>query len=482
MITREQCIDSRPIGLNHKFPKVIGEDYIVETIHGQKIPYLNLDNAATTSSFKIIWNKLAPFLESYGSIHRGSGIKSQISTAIFKESISNILNFLGVSDKEYSLIITHNTTSAINKLSRMLALSEEDTIFISGFEHSANDLPWRKGPRIVFIPSDDDGQLDLEYFEAELKKNISERKFVAVSGASNITGAITPIYDIAKMAHAHNAFVMVDAAQLVAHREINLLGTHHDERIDFISFSGHKMYAPFGGGVLIGRRETLETMVPDDIGGGSVDFVTPDSYDLANDLIKRLNAGTPNVIGIVSMALACEILRDQIGFNAVFEHEQALLNKAKEIMPQIKNLQTYCDLDFDANKKCAILTFNLKGVHPSLVAARLGHEFGIGVRQGAICQFSYVARLLGLGSEEVMAARRAVLSGQPELMFGIVRTSFGIENNIEDLDRLAEALIEIANTPEKNNDYFVNSNKELWPTGKPKINVSSFFNLKEAIE
>jgi len=231
--------------------------------------------------------------------------------------------------------------------------------------------------------------------------------------------------------------------------------------------------------VLIGRRDLIEKMVPDDIGGGSVDFVTHDTYDLAADLMKRSTAGTSNVIGLVSIALACEILKNQTGFNVIIEHEQAILDRAGQIIPRIKNMETYCDLDYDAKKKCAILTFNLKGVHPALVAARLGHEFGIGVRQGAICQFLYVAKILGLGVDDVLVARKAVLSGQTDRMYGIVRASFGLENNVDDVDRLAGALIEIGNTPEKNKNYVVNSDGELWPKGKPKIDVSNYFNLEE---
>lgn len=462
-----------------KLPELLGSDFLVETLNGERVKYLNLDNAATTPTFKAIYHKLEVLLCGYGSIHRGSGIKSQISTAIFEESISIILRFLGVTPEDYAVIFTQNTTSAINKLSRMLMLSPDDTVFVSEFEHSANDLPWRKGARIVHIPADSTGQLDLDYLDTSLKNEKRGRKLVAISGASNITGALTPIHEIAICAHAHNAHLMIDAAQLVAHREINLIGKQSAEQIDFISFSGHKMYAPFGGGVLIGRRDLLEKMVPDDIGGGSVDFVTHDSYDLAADLMKRSTAGTSNVIGLASIALACEILKNQTGFNAIIEHEQAILDRAGQIIPRIKNMETYCDLDYDAKKKCAILTFNLKGVHPALVAARLGHEFGIGVRQGAICQFLYVAKLLGLGIDDVLAARKATLSGQTDRMYGIVRASFGLENTVDDVDRFAEALIEIGSTPEKNNNYVVNSDGELWPKDKPKIDVSNYFNLEE---
>lgn len=458
-------------------PELIGAPYMVTTLSGKEVSYLNLDNAATTPTFKRIFDKLHSFLESYGSIHRGSGGKSQLSTAIFEDAVPIILDFLGVDSEDYALVVTPNTTASINKLSRMLRLSEDDVVFLSEFEHSANDLPWRKGAKIIRIPANGSGNLDLEYFEQALSTLCCEgKKYVAISGASNITGAIIPIHSIAAIAHAHGAIMIVDGAQLVAHREINLRGNKPGEEIDLISFSGHKMYAPFGGGVLVGRRQLLEQMMPDDVGGGSVDFVTHENYDLAQEFFKRNTAGTPNVIGLVSMALACVSLKRDIGFTNIMRHEQAILDRARQLFSSSSNIQTYSDLDFDASKKCSIITFNVKGCSPTLVAARLGHEFGIGVRQGAICQFSYVAKLLGLDSSQVKSVRNAAISGNADKMFGIVRASFGLENEPEDVDRLLSALEEIASTPEMGKMYCVDDG-EYWPIGKPKPSTASFYEV-----
>ncbi len=460
-----------------EMPALVGNDKLVATINNGTLRYLNLDNAATTPAFKEVAHKINRYLEDYGSVHRGSGFKSQISTAVFEEAIPIIMDYLGVSLDSYALIITANTTSAINKLTRILRFSEQDTIFLSEFEHSANDLPWRKEAQIVRIPSDDMGQFDMETFEEALKKSDSRgKKFVTVTAASSITGAITPIHEIAKIAHKHGAYIMVDAAQLVAHREIKLQGNREGEEIDFISFSGHKMYAPYGGGVLIGRRELLEKLSPEDIGGGNVDFVTNDSYDLSLDFFKRMTAGTPNVFGLISIAVACMIIRNKIGFEAIYDHEQAILSQAKLKFSLLESVQTYCDLNYDAKRKCSIITFNIDGINSNLVAARLGHEFGIGVRQGAICQFSYVANLLGLDSDSVQKARKNTLSGQKHLMYGIVRASFGIGNKPQDVDRLFNALSEIATSPMQTKRYYINDNGEFWPHGKPAIDASTFYN------
>lgn len=458
--------------------ELVGADHKVETARRGFVQYLNLDNAATTPPFVVVVEKLNEFLETYGSIHRGSGFKSLLSTEIFEEAIPIILGFLGVTADRYALVVTHNTTSAINRLTRMLGLSAQDAIFISEFEHSANDLPWRKGPHIVRIPADDDGQFDVDYFTQALRQeNVPGRKIVAISGASNITGAITPIHQIASISHANGALVAVDAAQLVAHREVNLLGNGTDQQIDFISFSGHKMYAPFGGGVLIGRRELLEGLPPDDVGGGNVDFVTADSYDLSRNYFKRATAGTPNVLGLVSMALSCIILKRKIGFPEIMRHEQQILDRLRNRFENMDGIRIYCDLDYDAYKKCSILTFNMDGMNHNLVAARLGHEYGIGVRQGAICQFSYVAKLLGLRPEDIGAARNAVHAGDFDRMYGIVRASFGLGNVPQDADRLADALIEIRDTPDRSKGYFLNRDGEYWPVDKPAADGKKFYNL-----
>jgi cysteine desulfurase / selenocysteine lyase len=461
-----------------RIPEIIGSNYFVNTSNGTNVKYLNLDNAATTPTFRPLLDKLREYLETYGSVHRGSGQKSQISTAIYEEAIPIIMDFLNVTTDEYALIHMHNSTSLINKLTRMLQLTKEDTIFLSEFEHSSNDLPWRKNAQIVRIPIDKAEQLNIGYLEEMLRKNTGNgRKIVVVTGASNVTGTITPIHIIAKMAHTHGATIVVDAAQLVAHREINLKGDSVGEEVDFIVFSGHKMYAPFGGAVIVGRKDFLEKMTPDDVGGGNIDFVLPDSYDLSKDFYKRMTAGSPNALGLVSLALSCVFIKKHIGFEDIFNHEQDILNRAKSQFSSLAGMQTYCDLDYDANKKCSILTFNLEGIHPGIVAARLGHEYGIGVRQGAICQFLYVATLLGLHAEQVKAARQAVLSGKMDSMYGIVRASFGLGNKPEDVDSLAEALSVIIKTSEKSKNYILDEYGEFWPLDKQRIKVKDFYKI-----
>lgn len=437
-----------------------------------KVRYLDLDKAATTAPFESVLDAVTRFMRRYGSVHRGAGFKSRWSTAVFERASAEVLSFIGASGGDYSLAFAGNTTTAINKLVRLLNIGPDDAVLLSEFEHSSNDLPWRRAGRMVRVPAEETGAFDMGRLEAALKETrVSGRKVVTVTGASNITGALTPIRDIAALAHAHGALVVVDAAQLAAHRPVDMAASG----IDFLAFAGHKMYAPFGCGVLVGRRDFMAAARPDDVGGGNVRFGTAEAFDLHDDPFRRHTSGTPNAVGALAMALAGRTLVRTVGFDAVAEHEQAILARAREVFPSIEGLQTYCDMGYDAARKCAVLPFNLAGVPAGLVAARLGHEFGIGVRSGVMCQFGYVARLMGVPEEAVESARREALAGRPGGMYGLVRASFGLGNGPEDVDRLAEALRRIRDTPEAAAGYRLDEKGSWVPRQGAEVDVDDLF-------
>lgn len=455
-------------------PRLAGDDQRVDLPSGS-VRYLDLDKAATTAPFETVLDGVSRFMRCYGSIHRGAGYKSRWSTSVFERSATEILSFVDAPSKDYSLAFAVNTTTAINKLVRLIAVGSDDAVLLSDFEHSSNDLPWRRGCRMVRIPADESGALDMARFEDALRRTrVKGRKFVTITGASNITGALTPIHDIAVLAHTYGALVIVDAAQLVAHRAVSMKGTAAGGEIDFIAFAGHKMYAPFGCGVLVGRRDLMCNAEPDDIGGGNVQFGTSESYDLTTDPFRRMTAGTPNALGALAVALAGKELR-KCGFDAITAHEQDILERARSVFPALPGMHTYCDMGYDALRKCAVLPFNLKGIPADLVAARLGHEFGIGVRSGVMCQFGYVARLLGVRPEGVEAARREVLAGRSGGMYGLVRASFGLNNGPQDVDRLAAALRQIHDTPQAVDDYRVDEKGAWVPLKGTSVNVDDLF-------
>jgi selenocysteine lyase/cysteine desulfurase len=299
-----------------------------------------------------------------------------------------------------------------------------------------------------------------------------------VTGASNLTGALTPIGQIARITHRYGGLVFVDAAQLAGHRAISMRGSGRGDHLDFLAFSGHKMYAPFGAGVLLGDARLLSSSPPDEIGGGTVDFVTRTEYDLAPEPFRRENSGTPNAVGIVAMAVAARVLKHKIGFAAVTRHEQDLLSAARNRFPRIDGLRMLGELDYSARRKCAIVSFILEGHPHGLLAARLSHEFGIGVRHGHLCQFAYVARLLGLSPAELATIRGQVLAGHREAMYGVVRASFGINNGVEDVVRIADALEEIAATPQRKQLYTCSPAGEWTAKGLPAIDAAEFFRVE----
>jgi len=467
------------VGQNH-LPRLVGEGRQSRTLNGSLVDYIDADNAATTRPFFAVNERVQEFFSVYGSVHRGSGVNSRVSTEAFDKARQLIVDFVGSDEDRVTICCTQNTTSAINKLSRILRLNPAsgDRVFLSEFEHSSNDLPWRSCHPIR-IPASETGSLDIEALDRALSTAPqSGRKLVAVTGASNLTGALTPVHDIATITHRHGGLLLVDAAQLVAHRPIRMSGTGQGDHIDFLAFSGHKMYAPYGGGVLVGDRETLSKAQPDELGGGTIDFATALHYDLASDVFQRDNPGTPNVVGVVAMALAAMVLRDVSGFDAIIQHEQQLLDAARDSWTGIGGLNVLCELGYSTSKKCAILSFVMDGYDHGLLAARLSHEFGIGVRHGHLCQHAYVARLLGLTGSEIERIRTSVLGGNRAAMYGVVRVSLGVGNRVDDVVRIGNALGEIRSTPSRNNLYRRRSSGEWWPEDVPDVQGRDFFRLE----
>jgi selenocysteine lyase/cysteine desulfurase len=466
-----------PARIRNDFPPLVGQGRRLRTILGTTVDYLDADAAATTRPLEIVQDKVLEFLASYGSVHRGSGANSRRSTELFVAARQAILEMVDADPLSTLLCVTSNTTAAINKLRRKLDFRADggDSVFLSEFEHSSNDLPWR-GLNPVRIPAGDDGMPDLDALDDLAARRAGKgRLLVAVTGASNLTGAITPIGKIAQITHRHGGLVFVDAAQLAGHRAISMRGSGQGDHLDFLAFPGHKMYAPFGAGVLLGDARQLSATQPDEIGGGTVDFVTLDQYDLAAEAFRRENSGTPNAVGLVAMAVAGRVLKHTIGFDALVQHEQELLDAARQRLPQIDGLDVLGEMDYSAQRKCAILSFTLAGHPHDLLAARLSHEFGIGVRHGHLCQFAYLARLLGLSAAEVAAIRSEVLAGRRAAMYGVVRASFGISNRAEDMMRLGDALEEIAATPQRKQLYSRTAAGEWIPKGLPTIDAAEFF-------
>ena len=230
-----------------------------------------------TPPFKTVMDDVMNFSSWYSSIHRGTGYKSKLSSQVYEDGRKAVEKFIGADSELDTIIFTKNTTESINLLAHVLAEFHKDEIIIStSMEHLANDLPWRKRFKVEYVKIDEKGNLLLEDLENKLIKNRGKVRLVTVAGASNVTGLINPIHEIARIAHRYNAEICVDGAQLVPHLPVNMEEHQSDEHIDYLAFSAHKMYAPFGVGVLVGKKKTFEPGNPMIYGGGAVRLVSHD--------------------------------------------------------------------------------------------------------------------------------------------------------------------------------------------------------------
>lgn len=405
--------------------EVIGAGQEVPLRDGSLRRYINLDNAATTPALAAVQRAVLEFLPWYASVHRGAGYPSRLSTAAFEDARATVASFLNVNRDCQDVIFVKSATEGLNKVAHALATTGA-TVFTTLMEHHANLLPWRLcAPAVRYIQTDDAGVIDEEHLARTLRAAPPGPKLLAISGAYNVTGYSPAIHRLALLAHRDGAEILVDGAQLVPHRIVDMQGHAPGEEIDYLVFSAHKVYAPFGAGVLIAPRHLFQG-VPDLVGGGAASLVTDGDVVWAG-LPDREEAGSPNVVGAIALAAALRRL-DELGRAAVAEYEADLTAYALARLRAIPGLTLLGPLD----ERVAILTFVLAGVPHALVAAILGYEYGIGVRDGRFCAHAGVHRLL-----------RAAAAGEPDVS-GAVRASLALYNTAADVDALARALEHIA--------------------------------------
>lgn len=421
----------------------IGLDVEVPRLQNGPAVYINFDNAASTPPFRAVRDGVDRFLEYYASVHRGTGFKSQLSTWAYETARRRTLAFVGADPNVHTCIFGKNTTEAINKLARRLPLGERDVVLVSLMEHHSNDLPFRAVAAVDHVGLLPDGRLDEEDLDRKLRSYDGRVRLLAITGASNVTGYLNPVHRLAEKAHAAGARILVDAAQLAPHRRIRMGDPRDPSHLDFVALSAHKLYAPYGTGALIGPRHVFEQGAPDLSGGGTIEIVTEDKITWAEPP-ERDEAGSPNVVGAVALALAIREL-EAIGMGAVAAHEAELTAYALGRMASIPGLQILGDTEpASASQRLGVIPFLLEGHSHFQVASILGHEFGIGVRSGCFCAHPYVLNLLGLKGEQREAVRARMLAGDRRKMPGMVRISFGLYNTKQEIDRFIAALEAIA--------------------------------------
>ncbi|WP_407319344.1 aminotransferase class V-fold PLP-dependent enzyme [Isoptericola halotolerans] len=396
---------------------VVGHETLAPLVDGRRLPYANLDVAASAPALQAVADRITRTLPLYASVHRGAGYLSQVSTSLYETARRTIGEFVGARDGDATLIV-RNTTDALNLLAGCLpaADGEPGRVLVLDVEHHANFLPWQRGADATVLTGRATAAATVAALRDELAAGAAAGRpyaLVALTGASNVTGEVLPVADVVSAAHAVGTRVLLDGAQLVPHRRFSLAETG----VDYLAFSGHKAYAPFGAGVLVGRRDWLDAGTPYLAGGGAVRSVRVDGAEW-HDGPARHEAGSPNVLGAVALAAACEALAD-VDPVALREHEDALRERLVAGLEAVEGVEVV-RLWADAADAVGVVTFTVAGYEPGAVAAYLSAEHGIGVRDGRFCAHPLLSRL-GYGA-------------------GAVRSSVGVGTAGEEVERLVSAV------------------------------------------
>lgn len=405
-------------------------------VRGKKRKYIYFDNAASTPALIPVMNEVYDYMNWYSGVHRGTGYKSVLSSKIYDDSHSIIGEYVGADLSRDTVIMVKNTTEAINKLSFRLQLDPSDIVITTKMEHHSNDLPWRAKSRVEYAEIDKDGKLNINDVKQRLKKNYPLTKLLAVCGASNVTGHINDIHQLAAIAHEFNCPILVDGAQLVPHQPVSMKRHNDPRHIDYLVFSGHKIYSPFGSGVLIGPRETFSNGSPEYPGGGTVKMVMHNKVFWAEPP-DREEAGSPNVIGTYALARTLAYL-NKLGKESLALYEEELTEYAMEQLKQVKNIIIY-----GSQPRVGVISFNLDNIPHALLGAILCYEAGMGVRTGCFCAQNYVRQLLNLAEsdEYLHLYENKSMNKIP----GMVRISLAAYNTRKEVDELVKWLKDIVN-------------------------------------
>ncbi len=399
-----------------------------------------LDNAATTPPFRAVDSAVRDFLSTYGSVHRGAGRSSRISTEAYEAAREKIRAFVGGSEQDY-VIFTKNTTEAINNAAALWSRIP-GKILVSDIEHSSNLLPWLQHNTVVQYKTKGDGTFSIDDVTDAFRKNRRGKqriKLLAVTGCSNVTGYKPNIHGLAEIAHRHGAKILVDACQLIPHQKVDIHPQESEKHLDFIAFSGHKMYAPYGAGVLIGPKEFFDRQLPYQIGGGNISYI---SRGLRPGIIPGVRVhepGTPNAVGAIAIAAAVGVI-EQVGYEVIQEHESALAKKMIDGLDEIGGV----DVFLPNGVWESVIPFDVLGMDHRLVGEVLREDYGISVRTGNFCAYELMRKYKGTFNKEDMAIMREVKRGITKNIPGVVRASVGLENSLQDIVRFVHAVEEVS--------------------------------------
>lgn len=408
MLKQESAVSKEKLGNKYKsdFP------ILQQQINGKSLVYF--DNAATTQKPELVLDAVDNYNRTINANpHRGAHTLSVRATEVYENARTKVKNFINA-EKSEEIIFTRNTTESLNLLANSLeALVEEgDEILISVSEHHSNVLPWqqlaqRKKLKLKYLYTDENYRIQL----SELKNKLTDKtKIFSISQMSNVSGVINPVKKMAELAHQKGALVIADGAQGAPHIKTDV----RDLNVDFYAFSGHKMLAPMGIGVLYGKKDLLEKLPPFLKGGGMIEYVKEQDSTYA-PLPEKFEAGTPNVEGAVGLQAAIEYL-EEIGLDEIKKYELELTKYALQKMKELEYVEIIGPLDLE--DRGGIISFNLKDIHSHDLATIVDSE-GIAIRSGHHCA-QPLMKFYGINSTG--------------------RVSFYLYNTKEEVDRFLESL------------------------------------------
>jgi selenocysteine lyase/cysteine desulfurase len=418
---------------------VLGSDVQVPLVGGEKVGYAALDYAASSPALQRVWDDVAAYAPYYGSVHRGAGYLSQLSTDLFEQSRRTVAEFLDLREDD-QVVFTRATTDSLNLLAG--AVPAGTRVFAFETEHHASLLPWQHaGLEVMYLRAPRSHAEAVAALDAALTAHSSGPRLFCVTGASNVTGELWPVAELTAVAHRRGARVVLDAAQLAPHHRVSV----RELGVDWVAFSGHKLYAPFGAGVLAGRADWLDAAEPYLAGGGASRTVAREpNGSVAVEWQSgpaRHEAGSPNVIGAYAIASACRALTEA-GFDVLARREQQLVERLEAGLAGIPEV-TVLGLFGPGAPRVGVLSFVVRGWNSSHFAAALSAEYGIGVRDGLFCAHPLVRTLLGGQDRQPSECGAPEPSRPGERSLNAIRVSFGAGTPEEHVERFLAAVREL---------------------------------------
>ena len=432
--------------INTLSDKVIGLNEKIKLEDGTMRPQVHFNNAATTLEFQHVNDTIQEKKKMYAAVERSDSQKSSYTTAIYNNTRDKVLEFLGADPEKHTCFYTNSTTDGLNKLASALVTSKKDIVLCTRIEHHANDLSWRERCKVKYAEVDKKGRVKYNELKKILKKynkkskkkkkkKTKKIKVVSITAASNVTGYVTDVHKVAKLAHKYGAKLVVDGAQIVAHRKFSMVGNVKDpsDDIDFFAFSAHKMYSPEGGGAVIGLTKVLNKHKPMFYGGGTIKVVG-DNWVYWKKAPEVYEAGSPDYLAVVGLGAAIDCL-STIGMDKVQAHEQVLIKKLITGLQKLPKVIIYGDT-VNISDKTGVVTFNFHDINTEYISQRLAKYAGIDTRRGAFCAHPYVWRLMGISDKTAKGFENCT----DENTAGMVRISFATYSTEADIDYFFEKM------------------------------------------